>query len=99
MENKLEVMIKTCLLMMQVLGGGMSNKMWEATVAHAKTCVLNNKLYVFNADSVHNVLVIFNCIHKLMGVTLSGHFKSVESLTENEKVVYCLITYINDVDV
>lgn len=92
MENKLEQMIRTCLLMMQVLGGGMSNKMWEGTVEHAKTCVLNDKLYVFNADSVHNVLVVFNSIHKLMGVTLSGQYKSVESLTENEKVVYCLIT-------
>ena len=37
---------------MQILGSGMSNKMWDAAVEHAKTCVLSGKLYVFYADSV-----------------------------------------------
>ena len=30
----------------------MSNKMWDAAVEHAKTCVLTGKLYVFYADNV-----------------------------------------------
>ena len=37
---------------MQILGSGMSNKMWDGTVEHAKTCVLSRKLYVFYADNV-----------------------------------------------
>jgi hypothetical protein len=39
------------LLFMQILGSGMSNKMWDVAVEHAKTCVLSGKLYVFYADN------------------------------------------------
>ena len=77
---------------MQILGSGMSNKMWDGVVEHAKTCVLNRKVYVFNADNARNICVIFNNIYQLMGVTYSGHYKSAESLTENEKVGYCIKT-------
>eukprot|EP00250_Pteridium_aquilinum_P026400 c32954_g1_i1 orf=304-2286(-) len=69
-----------------ILGGGMSNKMWEATVEHAKTCVLSNKLYVFYADNSRSIGVIFNNRYELMGVTSSDTYKSAESLTEGEKV-------------
>lgn len=69
-----------------ILGSGMSNKMWEATVEHAKTCILSGKLYVFYADKSHNVGVIFNYIYELMGVISNSLYKSVDSLTDNEKI-------------
>lgn len=69
-----------------ILGSGMSNKMWEATIDHAKTCVLSGKLYVYYADSSNSVGVIFNNIYELLGVTSNDTYKSVDSLTESEKV-------------
>lgn len=70
-----------------VLGTGMSNKMWEGTVEHAKTCILDNKLYVYYADAQHNIGVIFNVICKLLGFLADGQFILVDELSEAQKVV------------
>lgn len=70
-----------------VLGTGMSNKMWEGTVEHAKTCMLDNKLYVYYADAHHNIGVIFNVICKLLGFLADGQFILVDELSEAQKVV------------
>lgn len=70
-----------------VLGTGMSNKMWEGTVEHAKTCMLDNKLYVYYADAQHNIGVIFNVICRLLGFLADGQFILVDELSEAQKVV------------
>ncbi|XP_024522578.1 calmodulin-binding protein 60 D isoform X2 [Selaginella moellendorffii] len=70
----------------QILGSGMSNKMWEGTVEHAKTCVLSGKLYVYYADEKQNIGVIFNNIFQLMGLMAGGQYLSVDSLSDAEKV-------------
>jgi hypothetical protein len=64
----------------------MSNKMWEGTVEHAKTCVLSGKLYVYYADEKQNIGVIFNNIFQLMGLIAEGSYMSVDSLSDSEKV-------------
>eukprot|EP00850_Spirogloea_muscicola_P020519 SM000219S06664 [mRNA] locus=s219:34130:38220:+ [translate_table: standard] len=69
-----------------ILGSGMSNKMWEGTVEHAKTCVLNGKLHVYYADEEQNIGVIFNNIFQLMGLIASNHYIPVDDLSESEKV-------------
>ncbi|KAH9290788.1 hypothetical protein KI387_034905, partial [Taxus chinensis] len=69
-----------------VLGTGMSNKMWEGTVDHAKTCVLDNKLYVYYADEQRTVGVIFNVICELVGVIVDGQYILVNDLSETQKV-------------
>ncbi|GLJ19256.1 hypothetical protein SUGI_0346350 [Cryptomeria japonica] len=33
-----------------ILGSGMSNKMWESTIEHAKTCVLSGKLNIIQLN-------------------------------------------------
>lgn len=70
----------------QILGSGMSNKMWEGTVEHAKTCVLNGKLHVYYADEKQNIGVIFNNIFQLMGLIADGQYMSVDLLSDSEKV-------------
>ncbi|KAL0355243.1 UNVERIFIED_CONTAM: protein SAR DEFICIENT 1 [Sesamum radiatum] len=35
----------------KILGVGMSEKMWEATLKHAKTCVMGSKLYRYHANT------------------------------------------------
>ncbi|KAH7423135.1 hypothetical protein KP509_12G041000 [Ceratopteris richardii] len=68
-----------------ILGNGMSSKMWDATVEHAKTCVLKGKLYVHYTDDSHSVGVIFNDIYELMGVTNNNVYRPLDSLNESEK--------------
>ncbi|PWA71047.1 Calmodulin binding protein-like protein [Artemisia annua] len=65
---------------------GMSNRMWENTVEHAKTCVLGGKLYVYYADLSHTTGAIFNHIYELRGLIADGQFVPLESLTHNQKL-------------
>ena len=64
----------------------MSNKMWEGTVDHAKTCVLNGKLHVYYADEKQNIGVIFNNIFQLMGLIADEQYMSVDLLSDSEKI-------------
>jgi len=57
----------------------------ETVVEHAKTCVLNGKLYVYYADEKQNIGVIFNNIFQLMGLAAgSGDMPVVGALRERE---------------
>lgn len=73
-------------LLLQILGSGMSNRMWENTVEHAKTCVLGTKLFVYYTDETNSTGIMFNNIYELRGLIADGHFFSLESLTPNQKV-------------
>ena len=64
----------------------MSNRMWENSVEHAKTCVLGGKLYVYYTDKNHCSGVVFNHIYELWGLIADGQFLSLESLNNNQKV-------------
>lgn len=64
----------------------MSNRMWENTVEHAKTCVLGGKLYVFYTDQTHATGVVFNHIYEFRGLIANGQFLSLESLNHDQKV-------------
>ena len=44
----------------QILGSGMSTKMWEASVEHAKTCVLTDKVHHYYPDGLNKAGVVFN---------------------------------------
>lgn len=71
---------------MQILGSGMSNKMWEVLVEHAKTCVLSGKLYVYYPDDARNVGVVFNNIYELSGLITNDQYYSADSLSDTQKV-------------
>uniref|UniRef100_A0A6M2F184 Calmodulin-binding protein 60 E n=1 Tax=Populus davidiana TaxID=266767 RepID=A0A6M2F184_9ROSI len=85
-EDFLRVLIRDPQKLRHILGSGMSNKMWENTVEHAKTCVLGGKLYVYYADGNHSTGVVFNNIYELRGLISDGQFLSLESLNHNQKV-------------
>lgn len=61
---------------------------------HAKTCVLSGKLHVYYADEKQNIGVIFNNIFQLMGLIADGAYMSVDSLSDSEKVIFCLIEWM-----
>ncbi|KAG6545160.1 hypothetical protein Mapa_013425 [Marchantia paleacea] len=85
-EDFLRLVVMDPQKLRNILGNGMSNKMWEGTVEHAKTCVLSGKLHVYYADDKQNIGVIFNNIFQLMGLIADGQYMSVDSLLDNEKV-------------
>lgn len=64
----------------------MSNKMWDALVEHAKTCVLGGKLFVYYTDDDRSVGVAFNNIYEFSGLIANGQVCSPESLPESQKV-------------
>ncbi|KAL5772856.1 hypothetical protein ACOSQ2_012780 [Xanthoceras sorbifolium] len=85
-EDFLRLLVKDPQKLRNILGSGMSNRMWENTVEHAKTCVLGGKLYVYYTDEIHNTGVVFNHIYELRGLIADGQFVSLESLNHSQKV-------------
>lgn len=85
-EDFLRLLVRDPQKLRNILGSGMSNRMWENTVEHAKTCVLGGKLYVYYADGSHRMGVVFNHIYELRGLISEGQFLSLESLNDNQKM-------------
>ncbi|GLU01380.1 hypothetical protein SLE2022_186910 [Rubroshorea leprosula] len=85
-EDFLRLLVRDPQKLRNILGGGMSNRMWQNTVEHAKTCVLGGKLYVYYTDQTNNTGVVFNHIYELRGLVADGQFHSLESLTDSQKI-------------
>lgn len=64
----------------------MSNKMWDALIEHAKTCVLSGKVYVFYSDDSRSVAVVFNNIYELNGLIAGEQYFPSDSLSDSQKV-------------
>ncbi|XP_010259795.1 PREDICTED: calmodulin-binding protein 60 B-like [Nelumbo nucifera] len=85
-EDFLRFVVRDQQGLRNILGSGMSNKMWEVLVEHAKTCVLSGKLYVYYSDDTKNVGVVFNNIYELSGLIAGGQYYSADSLSDSQKV-------------
>ncbi|CAH9133705.1 unnamed protein product [Cuscuta epithymum] len=85
-EDFLRLAIRDTQQLRHIMGSGMSNKMWETLVEHAKTCVLSGKLYVYYPDDTRNIGVLFNHIYEFCGLIAGGHYNSIDSLSDNQKV-------------
>lgn len=80
----------------------MSNRMWDNTVEHAKTCVLGGKLYVYYTEQTHNNTgVVFNHIYEFQGLIANGHFLALESLDHDQKVntSLCKLSFLFPLDI
>ncbi|XP_015577479.1 calmodulin-binding protein 60 E [Ricinus communis] len=86
-EDFLRLLVRDPQKLRNILGSGMSNRMWENTVEHAKTCVLGGRLYVYYTDAIHSTGVVFNHIYELRGLITDGQFFPLESLTHSQKVL------------
>uniref|UniRef100_A0A1J3H8K3 Calmodulin-binding protein 60 E n=1 Tax=Noccaea caerulescens TaxID=107243 RepID=A0A1J3H8K3_NOCCA len=85
-EDFLRILVKDPQKLRSLLGSGMSNRMWENTVEHAKTCVLGGKLYVYYTEQTQATGVVFNHIYEFQGLIANGHFLSLESLNHDQKI-------------
>ncbi|XP_030493645.1 calmodulin-binding protein 60 A isoform X2 [Cannabis sativa] len=69
-----------------ILGTGMSAKMWEVTVEHARTCVLEKSMFLYiPSNSQHKTGVVFNIVGQLLGQLSDGQYVSIDKLSETEK--------------
>ncbi|XP_054821974.1 calmodulin-binding protein 60 B isoform X2 [Prosopis cineraria] len=85
-EHFLRLVVQDQQKLRNILGSGMSNKMWDALLEHAKTCVLSGKLYVYYPEDTRNVGVVFNNIYELRGLISGEQFYSADSLSDSQKV-------------
>lgn len=85
-EDFLKILVKEPQRLRSILGSGMSNKMWENTVEHAKTCVLGEKLFVYYANRANSLAAVFDEIYELRGLIDDGQFFPLESLTHDQKI-------------
>ncbi|XP_044954682.1 calmodulin-binding protein 60 D-like isoform X1 [Hordeum vulgare subsp. vulgare] len=85
-EDFLRLLVRDQQRLRSILGSGMSNKMWESLVEHAKTCVLGGKHYIYYVNDSRNIGAIFNNIYEFTGLIADDQFISAENLTDNQKV-------------
>ncbi|KAF5730343.1 hypothetical protein HS088_TW20G00716 [Tripterygium wilfordii] len=60
--------------------GGMSDKIWEVTMKHARTCVMGNKHYIYKG---HNCTIILNPICEVVRAVIEGQMYFTSDLTNN----------------
>ncbi|KAG9459572.1 hypothetical protein H6P81_004080 [Aristolochia fimbriata] len=64
---------------------GMSAKSWEATVQHAKTSLLDNKIYRYDK---YGVQLLLNSIYEVVGAVFGGHvYQSPNELDATQMVL------------
>ncbi|KAK9715523.1 hypothetical protein RND81_06G170600 [Saponaria officinalis] len=85
-EDFLRLAVRDSQRLRNILGSGMSNRMWEALMEHAKTCALSGKLYVYYSDETRNVGVAFNNIYELSGLIAGDQYLASDTLSESQKV-------------
>ena len=71
---------------MQILGPGMSAKMWEVAVEHARTCVIDKRIYLYRPPvSQQNTGVVFNIVGQVIGLFSECQYAPLDKLSETEK--------------
>lgn len=80
---------------MQILGTGMSAKMWEVTVEHARTCVLDKRMHLYcPPGSQQKSGVVFNIVGQVMGLLSECQYNTIDKLSETEKVHLLLSDFV-----
>ncbi|KAM5588401.1 calmodulin-binding protein 60 D-like [Rosa sericea] len=85
-EDFLRLVNRDSQRLRNILGSGMSNKMWDVLIQHAKTCLLGGKLYVYYPEDARSVGVVFNNIYELSGLITNEQYISADCLSDSQKV-------------
>ncbi|RWR77122.1 calmodulin-binding protein 60 A-like protein [Cinnamomum micranthum f. kanehirae] len=69
-----------------ILGNGMSAKMWELTVDHARTCTLDGHNYMYYPNTQQRMGgVVFNVVGEVVGLLSDGQFVPCSELSDIQK--------------
>lgn len=73
----------------KILGIGMSEKMWEVTIKHAKTCMMGNKYYILRRPQIN---IVLNPICQLIRAEINGQiFAGRELSSINKSYIHKLV--------
>ncbi|KAL8140747.1 hypothetical protein V2J09_006768 [Rumex salicifolius] len=65
----------------KILGSGMSAKMWEVTVEHALTCVIDKKVYLYYSPGTQPIkCVVFNIVGQILGLLTESQYLEAQKL-------------------
>ncbi|XP_043723419.1 calmodulin-binding protein 60 A-like isoform X2 [Telopea speciosissima] len=74
------------LRLRNILGAGMSAKMWEAIVDHARTCTLDNRMYMYYPPNAQKRMgVVFNIVGQALGLLAEEKYVPIDGLSDAEK--------------
>ncbi|WOK95116.1 hypothetical protein Cni_G03823 [Canna indica] len=65
--------------------GGMSARMWEVTIEHARTCILGDQVHVYYPNGQEKSGYVFNAVGEVLGTFSNEQFLSVDELSNNER--------------
>nr|XP_043615175.1 calmodulin-binding protein 60 A-like [Erigeron canadensis] len=69
-----------------ILGSGMSTKMWDVTVDHARRCVIDDKkLYLYCPSSLNGDGVVFNVVGQVLGLLSNRKYVVADKLSEVQR--------------
>lgn len=66
----------------------MSSKMWEITLDHARSCVLDSSVHLYPAPGFQKkTAVVFNVVAQVLGLLVDFQYIPAEKLSEIEKAL------------
>lgn len=68
-----------------LLGNGMSNKMWDATIEHAWECILEDKLYSYCSEQ--GIILLFDSVYQLIGAFLNHDYYCFDEIPATHKAL------------
>lgn len=72
---------------LQVLGCGISNRIWDTIIEHAITCVLDDSRHYSYFDAGQGIGLLFNSIYKIVGAMFDGrNYEPLNKLSPPQKV-------------
>ncbi|CAK7349692.1 unnamed protein product [Dovyalis caffra] len=74
----------------RILGTGMSEKMWEVTIKHARTCDLGNKHFIFRRP---NCTITLNPICQIVHAIIDGNSYSIKELSSIRGYIETLVRH------
>ncbi|CAN6587178.1 unnamed protein product [Malus baccata var. baccata] len=84
-EDFLQSYMKDASSLRNVLPG-ISDKIWETIVKHARTCKLDDHKFYAYYSAEHDVSLLFNSIHGLEGAIINGQFCSLDEIDSHQKM-------------
>ncbi|KAJ7975151.1 Calmodulin-binding-like protein [Quillaja saponaria] len=89
-QDFLKLFVVDSLKLRKILGVGMSEKMWEVTIKHARTCEMGNKFYTFRG---HHFALVLNPICQVVRAEINGQLYPTKDLTNiNRSYIEKLVT-------
>ncbi|OMP10954.1 Calmodulin binding protein-like protein [Corchorus olitorius] len=71
-----------------ILGGGISNRVWETIIEHARSCVVDDEEWFTYYGADQRVGLLLNCIYEVIAATFDGQsYQPVETLNFSQKLL------------